>query len=387
MAIINPDGLFHGERLARCSDEAQLHWVRLFTASNTFGRLELSYRHIVNFAYSSFHKIPTEEQLSGWIEEYFHNYLLFVYDAKDGSTWGQWLTSSEYLSRYHTASDRRSPVPNEKELESYRREYLKSKSGKSLRINRNSKLFSDTSNHTDQNEPSPDYNEISQEEIDTEVECFAKHFEINDISEPLSTIHGDVLGIGIGIGEGKGKNKNSSAKDKPSRGKKTAEIKTRHEEFKVVIGKYWQSKNPDVEMPWGPAEGRNLAMWLKESPTTTVDQFTLWLRNRFRSDVNHTDRPSRWIGNVTKFAKGPVDQYGNLKNGNGGIYAAISSGKTDSNMAILQELIAEDEHRSRSYENGFVQTSETEQDGCATLLLDSGASGHESVSSGDVLSF
>ena len=77
MAIINPDGLFGGERLARCSDEAQLHWVRLFTASNTFGRIELSYRHILNVAYGSFHKKPTEEELAGWAQEYFKNFLLF----------------------------------------------------------------------------------------------------------------------------------------------------------------------------------------------------------------------------------------------------------------------------------------------------------------------
>ena len=66
-------------------------------------------------------------------------------------------------------------------------------------------------------------------------------------------------------------------------------------------------------MPWGPAEGRNLEMWLRESPNTTIEQFTGFLRNRFRSDVNHSERPSRWIGNITNFASGPIDKYGKPK--------------------------------------------------------------------------
>ena len=68
-------------------------------------------------------------------------------------------------------------------------------------------------------------------------------------------------------------------------------------------------------MPWGPAEGRNLEIWLKESPNTSLPQFKYFLRNRFRSAVNHTERPSRWIGNVTNFAGGPLDKFGHPVNG------------------------------------------------------------------------
>ena len=42
MAIINPDGLFGGDRLRRCSNIVQLHWPRLYLAGDGFGRLELS---------------------------------------------------------------------------------------------------------------------------------------------------------------------------------------------------------------------------------------------------------------------------------------------------------------------------------------------------------
>jgi len=97
---------------------------------------------------------------------------------------------------------------------------------------------------------------------------------------------------------------------KAARGKKTEAAKSRHTEFKAAILRYWESKNPGVEMPWGPAEGRNLEMWLRETPNTTLEQFVGYLRNRFKSAVTHTERPSRWIGNVTIFASGPIDKYG-----------------------------------------------------------------------------
>ena len=97
---------------------------------------------------------------------------------------------------------------------------------------------------------------------------------------------------------------------KAARGRKTEAAKSRHAEFKAAILRYWKSKNPGVEMPWGPAEGRNLEMWLRETPNTTLEQFVGYLRNRFKSAVTHTERPSRWIGNVTNFAGGPIDKYG-----------------------------------------------------------------------------
>ena len=101
-----------------------------------------------------------------------------------------------------------------------------------------------------------------------------------------------------------------TSRAKAARGKKTEAAKSRHAEFKAAILRYWESKNPGVEMPWGPAEGRSLEMWLRETPNTTLEQFVGYLRNRFKSAVTHTERPSRWIGNVTNFASGPIDKYG-----------------------------------------------------------------------------
>jgi hypothetical protein len=107
--------------------------------------------------------------------------------------------------------------------------------------------------------------------------------------------------------------------EKPSRAKKregqktkTEKVESRHAEFKAAIEAYWKFKNPGVEMPWDGAEGKALGMWLAASPNTTIDQFKEFLRNRAKSDVTPSDRPSKWIRDITSFAAGPLDRYGKL---------------------------------------------------------------------------
>ena len=112
MAIINPEGFFNGDRLRRCSNAAQLHWPRLFLASDGFARLEINYARIIGRAYATFNPIPTEEELLVFIREYSQNHRLF-HSPVGGQTRGQWDTQSEFLPRYKTAQDRRSPIPLE----------------------------------------------------------------------------------------------------------------------------------------------------------------------------------------------------------------------------------------------------------------------------------
>ena len=66
-------------------------------------------------------------------------------------------------------------------------------------------------------------------------------------------------------------------------------------------------------------------------------------RNRFKSEVNHTDRPSKWIRNVTMFASGPIDRFGkplSLKNMNGGHHAAVPSGTGNQIVGVLERTLA-----------------------------------------------
>src|SRR5690348_7388959 len=111
MAIIDPEGLFLGDRMARLSTMARLYWPYMFLLSNAFGRFEVSYPKIISRAYSTFSEIPTVDEIHGYVSEYHSAYLLFLY-RHEGSVWGQWDTSERYLKRHKDAQSLKSPAPN-----------------------------------------------------------------------------------------------------------------------------------------------------------------------------------------------------------------------------------------------------------------------------------
>lgn len=122
MSVINPDGLFHGDRLRMCSDMAQLHFPRFFFAANGFGRMEINYARIIGTAYQSFAALPSEEEVQGYLIEYEENWLLFAYEH-NGQLWAEWDTPPGLLSDYKTAKDKKSPAPPAGELNSWKRLY------------------------------------------------------------------------------------------------------------------------------------------------------------------------------------------------------------------------------------------------------------------------
>lgn len=126
MAVIDPDGLFNGERFERVSDAARYAWPYLWAASNRCGRIELNYRLIIGKAFSRFRRAPTEEEFWGWIREFQQAYLLFVYEV-DGAYWGQWDTSEKFLATYKLAADLASPKPDSGAWNAWREEYIRSK--------------------------------------------------------------------------------------------------------------------------------------------------------------------------------------------------------------------------------------------------------------------
>jgi hypothetical protein len=122
MLILDPEGLFNGDRLRRCSDTAQFHWPRLFLASDGFARLEINYARIIGRAYSTFHQVPSQSDLESYFQEYAKNFLLFIYQA-NGQLWGQWDARPDLMPRYKTAQDRRSPIPPEPDFSEWRKRY------------------------------------------------------------------------------------------------------------------------------------------------------------------------------------------------------------------------------------------------------------------------
>jgi hypothetical protein len=119
MPVINPAGLFHGDRLQKLSRMAYLHWPFLFVASNGYGRIEVAH-HLILSRLGKF--TPSETELRGYIQEYACAHLLFLYHVGQ-KTWGQWDTDPKFLPHWKTAEDKRSPEPPEPEYTKWLREY------------------------------------------------------------------------------------------------------------------------------------------------------------------------------------------------------------------------------------------------------------------------
>jgi uncharacterized protein YdaU (DUF1376 family) len=116
------------------------------------------------------------------------------------------------------------------------------------------------------------------------------------------------------------------------------EAKLRHKLFKAAIFKYWKSKN-DIDCPWDQQEGAQLEMWLKACPTIEIAKFTQFLRHRYQSDVNHAERPSRWIKYVTNFANGPIKK-GQRGLSNGQDNKSAARERLDGNRLAIAEALA-----------------------------------------------
>jgi hypothetical protein len=129
----------------------------------------LSYERLSDTVYQSFKKRPTCAQLSAIFQDYQNNFLLFVYEAPDGSIWGQWITSDKFLPKFKTQADRNSPAPDADAVKAYMDRYIS---------NRKTKYLS-----------------------------FQSFHKSSKISENVQNISEDFpLGVGVGEGVGEGKN-------------------------------------------------------------------------------------------------------------------------------------------------------------------------------------
>jgi hypothetical protein len=175
VAVIDRDGLLYGDRLAKCSDAAQLWFPRYFASSNTCARFELNYEKLLTTVFASLKKPPTKSEFWNHMVEYNKNFLLFTYDVA-GVIWGQWWTAEHFLQKYPLNADKRTPVPPEEPFQHWKNAYYelkKQQSAKPLDLN----------------------TYVINTEISKDFKTFQK------ISSGVG------VGEGIGIGEGKGKTK------------------------------------------------------------------------------------------------------------------------------------------------------------------------------------
>jgi hypothetical protein len=269
VAIINPDGLFFGERMAKLSDKARLLWPHIFIASNTVGRIEVNYRKLLNRAFSDFKENPftDEEEYVAIMGEYQEAHLLFCYTA-NGQIWGQWDTDKDMLPRYPLKADKKTPEPPAGEFQKWKDDYKNSKLSKPYKL---------------------------------------KTFTLLPQKSEKACKNASGVGVGVGGGEGVGEGEGKTLSAKP-----TAD--PRFKEFVEDLDRYWKHKNPpDVKFVMTKKCGKNLKQLLADRPNVVLDRaiFQRCLNNRARSpDVVHSQEVHRWILNVFDYVNGPLDRFG-----------------------------------------------------------------------------
>lgn len=78
--------------------------------------------------------------------------------------------------------------------------------------------------------------------------------------------------------------------------------------------KAWLSKNQDKPTcPWDGWEGRKMGELLKANPAWTLEQLAHCLANRLDSEVNHSERPAKWIAKLPEYGGGPLNKYNKPK--------------------------------------------------------------------------
>ena len=176
---------------------------------------------------------------------------------------------------------------------------------------------------------------------------------------------------------------NTEKEQKPPAKKNTSQgrnmLDPRHHQFADLLERYWKHVNPDgPEMPWGKRDITQLKSLLSACPEMTTEQFHILLRNRARSDVAHGQRVCFWLSNVTKYTQ-PLDRFGNpIKPG--GNNAAVSSGKTEGNMAVLAESLGPRQCENSLDEDGLLPAGEDRQADTRTIQPLPNPFGPESVS-------
>jgi hypothetical protein len=234
MPVIDPKGLFEGQRLAACSDRAQSFWPRLYCAANGYARLELHPPTIIGRCFHYYKVVPTEEEILAVIRELVDNFLVIPYQA-EGQWWLQFATEEKFLRRRKTAEDERSPAPPAESLKAFESGYAQWKDKQATR------------NHGDTN--------ISK--------MFPKYFRNVSATFPP--------GVGVGVGNGAGSGKSSPAR---------LEAKNRVPGLSTSVdADHSFSENAfliTVPEAWGPY--RYLSFWNDNCPAARVKRlYKPWL--------------------------------------------------------------------------------------------------------------
>jgi hypothetical protein len=89
------------------------------------------------------------------------------------------------------------------------------------------------------------------------------------------------------------------------------DIDSRHMLIKAMLDLYWLRENPTIpSLPWGAADAGALAHFLRANPKLNPLVVEQCLVNRLNSeDHASAERVHRWIGDVLRYASGPLNRF------------------------------------------------------------------------------
>lgn len=85
--------------------------------------------------------------------------------------------------------------------------------------------------------------------------------------------------------------------------------KIRRQALLDMLKKYWDARNPSLPFSMNGADGKAVAKFLKDHPEWGAEIWLQALRNRFKSDVIHTQPIYRWIERLGDFIETPLDRF------------------------------------------------------------------------------
>ncbi len=118
--------------------------------------------------------------------------------------------------------------------------------------------------------------------------------------------------------------------DSKGRPKVRTADKSRQRVCEALIKELYAQVN-GKQCPWGKPEGKQLAVFINRTTGWTLPDLDKCIKNRFNSEVNHAEAPSKWLPRLEAYLNGSLDKYGKPQ-------AAIANA---ARRATLAEQVAE----------------------------------------------
>jgi hypothetical protein len=106
------------------------------------------------------------------------------------------------------------------------------------------------------------------------------------------------------------------------------------------LKKYWDWANPNVKFTMNAADGRTVVNFLKKHKDWDGRVWRHALRNRCRSEINHSQKIYNWLPRLEEYLASPLDRYGKpMQHGVGGkLGQALTT--EDGNRAAREAALA-----------------------------------------------